>query len=332
MATVQTVLGPIDSAALGFTLMHEHVVVGMPGWNLDATQTTDRRQVIELASESLSELRALGVQSFVDPCPMELGRDVGILAEVAQRSGLNIICSTGLYNERSGIPVYMRSRSAEYLTDIYLKEIEEGIDGTGIRPGIIKCATGMGAIGEHEEKTLRAAARASRAAGLPITTHTDEGTLGDRQCDIFESEGVDLRGVVIGHSCGTANLAYHVRLLDRGANLGFDRFGMDFIFPDKLRLASLIGLVGVGYAEQLVLSQDFVSCMLGYSAGRSRAGTDRWGGRFFLVKEILPRLRAAGLSEEAIRTLTVDAPRRVFEAAAAGPRVPVREAAEAARA
>src|SRR5947207_5776098 len=155
MSKVQTVLGPIDSAEMGFTLMHEHVLVGMPGWDLDATFRADRQQAIELASESLAELRELGVQTFVDPCPMELGRDVEVMAEVSRRSGLNIICSTGLYHERAGIPFYMRGRSAEQLTEIYLKEITEGIGDTGIKPGIIKCATATGAVGEHEEKTLR---------------------------------------------------------------------------------------------------------------------------------------------------------------------------------
>lgn len=328
MATVQTVLGPIDSAELGFTLMHEHVVIGLPGWEFDATYTVNRRQAIELASESLAELRALGVRTLVDPCPMELGRDVSLLAEVAQRSGMNIVCATGLYHERWGIPAYMRLRSAEYLTDIYLKEIVDGIGGTGIRPGIIKCATTTGRIGVHEEKALRAAARSSRATGLPITTHTDSGSLGAEQCDLLESEGLDLRAAVIGHSCGSSNLAYHVSLLDRGANLGFDRFGMESVYPDKLRIASLIGLVSAGYADQLVISQDFVSCI--YSGGLSyskRAGSDRWGGRFYLVNEVIPRLRGAGVSGEAIRALTVETPRRIFEAAAYSPRVPLPAAA-----
>lgn len=322
MARVNAVLGPIDSADLGFTLMHEHIVIGMPGWDLDATYRPDRKQAIAYASESLAELRSLGVQSLVDPCPMELGRDPEIMAEVSQRSGVQIICSTGLYNERSGIPSYMRSRSTEELMEIYLKELEDGIGDTGIKPGFIKCATGRGAIGEHEARTLHAAARAGLATGTPVTTHTDEGSLGQEQCDIFSAEGMPLSNVVIGHSCGTANLQYHVGLLDRGANLGFDRFGMESIFPDKLRLASLIGLIGVGYADQIVVSQDFVSCMFSSKQSNFRVGTDRWRGRLYLVQEILPRLRAGGVGEDAIDALTVRTPRRIFEAAKSTPRVP----------
>ena len=110
---------------------------------------------------------------------------------------------------------------------------------------------------------ISAAARAHKATGAPITTHTDEGTMGREQLAILTEEGVDPRRVVIGHSCGTADLRYHVDMLDRGAYLGFDRFGLELLQPDRLRLAALIGLLGIGFERQIVLSHDTVWCWRG---------------------------------------------------------------------
>jgi phosphotriesterase-related protein len=317
MQHVNTVTGRIPVDQLGRTLMHEHVLIAWPGWDLDSTYTFDREATIQRATEALKEIKALGVGSFVDPCPMELGRDPEILAEVSAGSGVRIICATGVYYERLGIPVYFRQRTVDELAEIYVREITEGIGGSGIKAGIIKCATGPQRIGRHEEKALRAAARASKATGVPITTHTEGGTMGPEQCDIFESEGLDLGQVVIGHSCGSPNLEYHMKMLDRGANIGFDRIGLEMLLPDKIRLAALVGLIGTGYAEQIVLSQDHVACHAGRPIAREDVMETLGKPSFaYLIKEFLPRVEAAGVSRETIDTLMVGNPRRVFERAA----------------
>jgi phosphotriesterase-related protein len=162
---------------------------------------------------------------------------------------------------------------------------------------------------------LRAAARAHKATGAPITTHTEDGTMGREQLEIFASEGADLSRVIIGHSCGSSDLSYHAAMLDRGCILGFDRFGLDFLHPDKLRLAALIGLLGVGYESQLVLSHDTVACWLGRGLDLTPETAKlvaNWTPTH-VFKNIVPALKRAGVGEAKIRTMLVENPRRYFQ-------------------
>ena len=107
---VMSVTGPIAAAELGATLVHEHIIVGMPGQELDPTQAPDRREIVAMAVDKLQELKAHGVSTIVDPCPIELGRDPELYADVSERSGVNIVFATGFYYEGSGIPLYWRAR------------------------------------------------------------------------------------------------------------------------------------------------------------------------------------------------------------------------------
>jgi phosphotriesterase-related protein len=314
MRQVQTVLGPIPLEQLGVTLMHEHLVIGFPGWVFDPFARFDRRRIATMLIDRLCELKALGVSTLVDPCPIELGRNPELAAEVSEGSELHIICATGLYTNRLGIPVYFRQRSIDEIAEIFIRELTDGIGSSGIRAGLITCATGLNEITPHEEKCLRAAGRAHRATGAPIMTLTEAATMGNEQLDILASEGVDFGRVVIGHSCGTANLAYHIGLLDRGVFLGFDRFGMETEFPDRLRIASLAGLLAIGYARQIVLAQSAVGCFLGRPLRRppeTQQALQHWN-YVHLFKDVLPKLRDIGISEAQIHTMLVANPQRFF--------------------
>ncbi|HKV55705.1 MAG TPA: phosphotriesterase-related protein [Candidatus Binataceae bacterium] len=318
MKTINTVTGTVSSDKLGTTLMHEHLLVGWAGWELDCKAPRfERKAALKQAIDRLKELKDLGLNTFVDPCPNDIGRDVVFMAEVAEASGVNIVCSTGLYKEDLGSTAYMRQRSVEEISDIYTAELTQGVGETGIKAALLKCATGKDHITEYEEKCLRAAARASKRTGAPITTHTEEGTMGREQLDIFAAEGVDMGKVVIGHSCGASDLRYHTDMLDRGCYLGFDRFGLDFIHPDRLRLAALIGLVGVGFEKQLVLSHDSVACWKGRGLPEMDEKTLKlianWNPTH-IFKNIVPALRKAGVPEQKVTTMMVDNPRRFFEA------------------
>src|SRR6185369_4843980 len=141
--TVQTVTGTADVRELGRTLIHEHVLVGFPGWDLDAKAPPFKRaEVMARAIDQMQALRDLGLGTFVDPCPMDLGRDVEFLAELAQKSGLRIVCTTGAYFEAEGITHTFRHLPLEDIAAIYIKEITEGVGGTGIRAGAVKIVTG----------------------------------------------------------------------------------------------------------------------------------------------------------------------------------------------
>jgi len=315
---VHTVLGPCRTSDLGVALMHEHLLIGWPGWENDAAaQPMSRAEVRRLCVERMLELKELGMSTFVDPCPIDLGRDVELMAEVAQATGIHIICATGLYKEDQGGASYFKFRTpfadvAGEMAETFVKELTEGIGSTGIRAGVIKVATGAHQITAYERMVLTAAARAHRATGAPITTHTDEGTMGREQLDVFAAEGVDLKHVIVGHSCGSADLRYHVDLLDRGAYLGFDRFGLEFLQPDRVRVAALIGLIGIGFGHRLVLSHDTVWCWRGRPLELPSALMPKWNPTH-LFRNIIPALREAGVSEAKIQSLIRDNPRRYFE-------------------
>src|SRR5437667_5563184 len=257
MQQVQTVTGKCAPEELGPTLMHEHLLVGWPGWEAYAAEDrAQRRERLARCVDQMQELHGLGVRTLLDPCPIDLGRDVELMAEVAQRSQVRILCATGLYKEDLGAPAYFKFRTqfgdalAE-MTDVFVRELSEGVGETSIRAGVIKVATSAHRITPYEELVLRAAARAHRATGAPITTHTDERTMGVEQLDILTAESVPSHAIVVGHSCGSSNLDYHLTLLDRGAYLGFDRFGLELLHPDRARTAALIGLLGVGVERQI---------------------------------------------------------------------------------
>ena len=317
--TVQTVTGACRPAELGLTLMHEHLIIGWPGWESDtAAAPFDRHEARKLCVDRMHELKALGVATLLDPCPIDLGRDVELAAEVAQASGVRIVCATGLYKEESGAAPYYKfhgafTDSVNEMAEIFIKEISEGIGSTGIKAGVIKVATGPHQVTAYERNVIIAAARAHKATGAPITTHTDEGTMGREQLDILAEEQVDPRRVVIGHSCGSADLRYHTDLLDRGAYLGFDRFGLELLHPDRLRLAALIGLLGIGFERQIVLSHDTVWCWRGRPLPiPAEQLAPLWDPRHVL-QHIVPSLRDAGVAQAKIDAMLVGNPRRYFE-------------------
>lgn len=317
MPTIQTVLGAVDPRDLGPTLMHEHLMIGWPGWEADsaAAQPT-RTDSFKLCVDRLEELKGHGMKTMVDPCPIDLGRNVEFAAEVAQRTGVNLICATGLYKEDQGGNAYFRFRARFQdvigeMAEIFEREIRDGIGPTSIRAGVIKVATGEGQITPYEESVLRAAARAHKSTGVPITTHTEHGTMGPQQLEIFASEGVDLSQVLIGHCCGNSDLRYHTDMLDRGCYLGFDRFGLEILQPDRLRKAALVGLISIGFDQRIVLSHDSVWCWLGRPLPRFVGTLDNWEPTY-VFREIVPFLRRAGVSQDRIDNLLIHNPRRYF--------------------
>jgi len=317
MKSVQTVTGACRPDDLGITLMHEHLLVGWPGWEAhEPDDRAARREHVALCIERLRELHGLGVRTLVDPCPMDLGRDVAFTAEVAAQSPVRIVCATGLYKEDQGAAPYFKFRTqfgdalAE-MADVFVRELTDGIGDTGVRAGVIKVATGAHRITPYEELVLRAAARAHAATGVPITTHTEDGTMGPEQLAILAGEGVDPSAVVIGHSCGSSNLDYHLAMLDRGAYLGFDRFGLEMIHPDRVRVAALAGLLAVGFERQLVLSHDTVWCWRGRAPVIPPGILPDWKPTH-VFEHIIPRLRDAGVSQAKIDTMLVENPRRYF--------------------
>ena len=317
--SIQTVTGPTTPEALGRTLMHEHLTIGYPGWEADTIHPGPQRaEIVATAVDRIEEMKAEGISAMVDPCPNDLGRDVELMAEVAQRTNFQLICATGLYKQEEGGVPYWHFRSnfgtqVDAMAELFIRELEDGVGDTGIRPGIIKVATGFDTITDYEKTILEAAAKASIATGTPITTHTDRN-MGDEQQKILTGHGVAPHKIVIGHSCGTSDHDYHERIAQGGSYLGFDRFGLDFVQPDTERVASLLRLIARGAGDRVVVSHDSVWCWRGAPVPDPavfEAMSQVWNPLHF-SRRIAPMLREGGATDEQIEALLVDNPRRYF--------------------
>jgi len=317
---VQTALGPVAPEELGRTLMHEHLLIGYPGFESDTIRPgPGRDEMFQICVDRIEELKSLGISALVDPCPNDLGRDVEFAAKVSQKTRFPIVVATGLYKEAEGGHPYWAFRAmtgggGAAIAELFEKEISEGIGSTGVRAGIIKVATGIPAISDYERTILEAAATASVATGAPITTHTDQGRLGDEQQRILCGAGVPAHRIVIGHSCGTDDHDYHLRIARQGSYLGFDRFGLDMIQPDEKRVEALLRLLRVGRGAQVVVSHDTVWCWRGEPIGNPElfaTAAKNWEPGHFL-RRIAPRLKDGGASDDDIDLLLRENPRRFF--------------------
>jgi len=319
MGTINTVRGPIDAGDLGVTLMHEHVFVRSPEVAANWPTGWDAATRVPQAVERLRELKAAGVDTIVDLTVVGLGRDIELVQEVASQVDLHIVVATGLYTYNE-LPHYFDYRSAPFrpshvdqLDEFFLHDIEEGIAGSGVRPGILKCATDEPGLTPGVERVLRAVARVHRRSGLPISTHTHVGTRrGLDQQRVFADEGVDLSRVVVGHSGDSTDLDYLRQLLAAGSTLGMDRFGVDALCPTEARVATVAALCEEGWAAAMVLSHDAGCHMDWFDDEFLHQVQPNWHF-LHISREILPALRAAGVAQGDIDTMLVEVPRRILE-------------------
>ena len=315
MATVSTVLGPVDTSELGFTLSHEHLATGSAGMRHTYPEFFDREGTIEDAAAALKQAYDEGVRSYIDPTTFDLGRDIGMMQEVSRQSGVHIIPATGSHQ---AIPRVFRSASPDAIAPLYIREVEEGIEGTGVKAAIIKSASDRGGITEQEEVVLRAVARASKHTGAPVYTHTwSPDRVGEQQIRVLEEEGVDLERVYIGHSNDTHDIDYILGLLRKGVWVGLDRFpggrypGVP-LWQERTEIVKR--LVDEGWAHRIMLGHDH-SVPRGQPTPEMREQRANYQpeGYSFISRRVLPYLRELGTSEEDIQTIMVDNPRRFLE-------------------
>jgi len=310
--SVETMAGPIRTSDLGFTLMHEHIITRSEGMIQNFPHIWDQQAVLDYVVKMLTALKAQGVNTIVDLTVLGLGRDIPMLLPVVERAGIQVIVATGLYTF-SDLPTYFRNRNADEMADLFVRDINLGIQGTKVKAAILKCATDAPGITPGVEKALQAAARAHLRTGVPISTHTHAATRrGLEQQDLFESEGVDLKRVIIGHSGDSDDLDYLTKLLERGSYIGMDRFGLDSFLPEEKRIATIAKLCHMGWAERMVLSHDAMAYFDVYELGAIEFARPQWN-YLNLVENIIPKLLKAGVTSEQIGTMTRENPRRIFE-------------------
>jgi phosphotriesterase-related protein len=310
-AKINTVTGPVSPGELGPTLMHEHMFVQYGGPSAEYCRPgRPRDEAVADCMEYISQIKSHGVQSLVDPTTVDLGRNAPLLAELAAKTGFNIICCTGIYSTATYVRLRERlGGSTEAVADLFVRELTEGIGDTGVKAGFIKVVSSAPVIRPDEHELLLAAAHASVATGAPIITHTD-GVLGDEQQRIFAGAGVPAHCIIIGHSCTSTSFAYHHGILQGGSYLGFDQIGMETVLPDEVRVDSMLKLIHAGWASRIMISHDSVW----HWVGGPRMGTGQhknWKPTNFFER-IVPMLYYGGATDEHIQTMLRDNPRRFF--------------------
>lgn len=311
MTHVQTLRGAVAADELGATLMHEHVFVVSPEIIENVATDWDEETALVDAARRLDELYAAGIHTIVDLTVIGIGRSIRRLQRVPVESGINIVVATGIY-DFFDIPSYFKYRKSEVLVDYFVREIEEGIGDTGVRAGILKCATDEAGVTPGGEKILRAVAQAHVRTGAPISTHTHAATRrGLDQLKIFAAEGVDPTGVVIGHSGDSTDIDYLLAIADSGAYVGMDRFGIDTFLGFDDRVATVARLCALGRADRIVLSHD-ASCYIDYFAGGSPPKALPNWHYLHITRDVVPALKSRGVTDEQITQMLVVNPRRVL--------------------
>lgn len=305
---VETVLGPLDVSKLGFTLSHEHVCF------VPHELFSDKTVAAATMVDKLKKAKAAGVDTIIDLTTSDVGRDVHFGQEVSRRSGMQIVAATGF----RFAPESYNSQTAEQIAEVYLREIEHGIEDTGIRAGVIKAAAVAGTVTPAEEKGFKAAARASKATGVPIETHTNAGNRGgETQAAILEAEGIRPARVSLGHSDDTKDVNYLIGLAKRGYTIGIDHvfYGavelakgqpeyMKYLreIPWQTRAGYVKQLIEAGFGDRIFLSND-------WELERDAINPD---GLLFNTRKTIPYLTQLGVSRQEIHAITVDNPRRFF--------------------
>lgn len=312
---VQTVLGPVSPEYLGRVLHHEHLLSLTPGPWLSGGRPAEgpgerpgaqpdpiqREEQIRRAVEALQGLTALGFGTVVDLSPYGVvGRDadganVALLQDISHRAGVHVVTGTAVYLEAFS-PAWTVRASLDEMTERFVADVTEGIADTGVRAGVIgEQATGLGEISPHEEKCLRAAARAALRTGRTLITHTTHGTMALEQIDLLREEGVDLERVVIGHMDTHPDTGYVLQVAARGVTVAFDTIGKqtwDFrVEPDppnppdgefgkrayrrsdRVRAERIAALVRAGLADRVLLSHD----LTGEEVYLNRETHGQWG-------------------------------------------------------
>ncbi|NLZ52168.1 MAG: phosphotriesterase-related protein [Thermoanaerobacteraceae bacterium] len=297
---METVLGKTEK--FGRTLMHEHLTINLSKEKDDAdANLSDDEAMIE----DLKALKAAGIDTICDVTNVGMGRDVGRMAMIAEKSGVNVLPSTGFYKDPYFPEIVYKSTEKELATFI-MKEIVEGIDGSGIRAAIIgEIGTSRDGFADGEKKVFLAAARAHAETGAPITTHTTLGKYGLEQVELLKSSGVDMERLVIGHLDLNPDMDYYLRILEKGCYIGFDTIGKNKYQPDSTRADCLYQLVRKGYGERIVLSLDITR----------KSHLKKYGGygHSYIAESFIPMLLDKGISQKDIDMMLIENPKRLFE-------------------
>ena len=316
MSTVETIRGRVATAELGTTLMHEHVFVMQPEAFLNYAHVWgesywDEDARVADAVEKLRAVRAVGIRTIVDPTAPGLGRNIPRIQRINAEVDLNMVVASGVYAFLE-LPNFLHYRSAEAIAALFVRELQEGIDDTGVRAAFLKCAVEEHGLVGDIPRILDAIAIAAAKTGAPVMVHTNAvAATGTVALEELTRRGVDPRRIVVAHAGDSNDLDYLRAIGDTGAVLGFDRFNIPHFNPDEDRMRTLLALLEEGYGDRIHLSHD-AACFMDFMIG-DPAFADERPDYLHISTTILPALLERGVTQAQIDELMVDNPRRFFE-------------------
>lgn len=308
MAIIQTARGPIRASDLGFTISHEHVYTGQGQDTKHYPWMFDWDATRRVAIQSLLEAKAAGVDAMIDLTTPDLARDIQFFTSVAIETGFNIVCATGIWRD---VPRSFAVRDIDASADIFVREIEVGIEDSGVKAGVIKVANDQNELTEAHVKVLRAAARASNRTGCPISTHHwAVGEQGREQIRIFKEEGVQMDRVCIGHTADTTDVDYIEWLFNQGVYVSMDRYtAAARAVTWEQRNESVKELIKRGWAGKMMLGHDG-HATFPFKKQNEERPVQPDDSLVFVKNVAIPALIADGVSQDVVDTMMVDVPRR----------------------
>ena len=317
MPTVETVRGPVDAGELGTTLMHEHVIIMQP----EALQNYghaygpsywNEQERLDDAVAKLSAVRAAGIRTIVDPTVPGLGRYIPRMQKLNAAVDLNIVVASGVYAFLE-LPNFLAYRSVDAIAELFVREIREGIDDTGVKAAFLKCAVERhGVIGDIP-RILAAIAAAAVETGVPVMVHTNaEARTGLDALEALTGHGVNPERIVIAHAGDSNDLGYLRAIADSGAWLGCDRFGIEHFNPLADRIKTLLALLAEGYGNRVHLSHD-AACFLDFFVGNPFFAEEK-PDYLLISNRVLPALRQEGVTQAQIDEMMIENPRRFLTA------------------
>jgi phosphotriesterase-related protein len=302
---VPTVMGPLGAHRLGLTLMHEHLLVDFIGADQVSPSRYDANQAFDVILPHLAKARAAGCETFVDCTPAYLGRDVRLLMRLSGASGVNILTNTGYYGAAKDkhLPKHAFSESAEQLAARWIREFEQGIDGTDIKPGFMKIGVDEAPLSEVDAKLVQAAARTARATGLPIASHTTTGAAAMAELELLDRAGVPANAFIWVHAHNERDTSFHTRAAKAGAWVEFD--GLSDASVER-HVELVRRMKSEGLLRRVLVSHDAGWFHVGEPAGGQFRPFDT------LFAKFIPALTSAGFTKGDVRQLLVENPRRAL--------------------
>jgi phosphotriesterase-related protein len=303
--TVMTVKGSIPAKTMGISLIHEHILVDFIGAANYDPKRWKQEEVIKKVLPYLEGLKAAGCKTLVDCTPNYLGRDVTLLEQICKLSELNIITNTGYYggSDNKYLPAHAFTETDIQLADRWVKEYNEGIDQTNVKPGFIKISVNSTHLTDISNKLIRAAARCHLRTGLTIASHTGPSIPAFEQIDILRQLGVAADAFIWVHAQSEKDWNHYLKAARLGAWISLDGLNENNV-SEYVEMITF--LKKENQLHRLLVSHDAGW----YEPGKPEGGNFR--GYTTLFNQLVPALKRADFSERTIDQIIQHNPAKAF--------------------